>query len=312
MAITILSMSEELVAEIIGKLPPAERRAAAVFLSQCSKAARTLTAVALEEAITMGSTYMLRLATLPSPRQLMESRDCGRAPQLMEGFPNLYAWLGKVWLGGPGAAVRAIGLRPDSTGCVYFAYNTETKMFLATIECELGFGTAGCMEFTLLRLGTWVCQVWREQRQRGRYRMIQLGVRNTHSVSTAKATLRRMYIGATLDADIPPGSDDHALASAMASRRPGFLAGWDGRGLRVGCTDGTKNMEPSEQLRCLHYAVQNADGEEYECGYAGVSSCLGMSAAKAACEWDERILRQENSLETALVEHFDSETIIFL
>ena len=294
----IEALDPNLFNSVLALLPADGRRLDVVALSSCSKTLKQQCEAALARAILEGSATFAWVAEKPQALKrvqcaLLESRDRMRAPVPIGALDDtgctMHAWGGALWWSGPRAAA-VCAANSAVPGYTYFAFNRESGLLLATQERELlGRSAKDVLEFGARRSGAWVAQIWRTKEKQKKGGRIQKQLVDLHgSKAAAAAAVAEMYYGQTLYQKLKPGSDDHRLAGALASRRPKVLCYWNQRTLRVVPDVASRNG--ANDNRCIHYALRTGQyrtGKYGDWWYAGVNKCLGFNAVTAAAEWQQ-------------------------
>ena len=299
-------MLDRLPSELLGRVlaeldDPAKRRQAAEALSQVCCGLREvflpcLGATLLEEglhvvglqAVPAADAQMLiavLLASWAAAEPVAIERALLAPPAAAPGA--LYAWMGQVWLSGAGAATAA-GRDCWMLGSVLLVARHKAGLVLASPRSCMGaFGefaaeAQGSDLRVLLPAPGWIVQSWAHLSPGRRTTPLKLA-RAYATQAAAKRAVQSLFEAQQLWAELKedPYSVAYAEAWALAARHPRVLCQWDWESLKVG-------LDNSGRKRCLHFGLaEGGYSSNPAVGFAGLDSCLGMTAENAAAEWDK-------------------------
>ena len=280
----------EALVQVCGPLRRAVRPVLGAWL-----AATALEALALQAApLTEGAA---RLGEL-----LLASRRAGQQPiavdpallvQPLAGPGPVFAWGGRLWFSGLGAAPAALRRDPLTGGALLIA-RSAASLVLATMVAHSAAADASVMPDLNVSLPQplWAVQSWAVPAPWMPPSRLTLA-RQHPSYAAAKRAIQAVYTRQAAGTELDPFTEDYACLWALAARHPRVLSCWDWAGLTV-------DLDNTRTRRVLHYSLReggySSDPAE---GFAGLEACLGMTANKAAAEWDARLLIEERAAQSA-------------
>ena len=182
---------------------------------------------------------------------------------------DVYTWNGRIWLGGPHSGVF-MEAHTVSGSRIQYAINLDSPLILSSVIHEIGGS-----EFKLTCNGRWVIQDWKPKSS-----SVTISGQNKSKHGLAEQ-LRTYFKRCRYMENIPRDSYEYSACTNLMTRCPEVLWLWDGGGIMVGPTIGTrKNAPHGEYDPCIHFV--DRFGQPNLGQYAGLKRLIDMNAHAAA------------------------------